>query len=93
LQLKIRVVGVVVVVMSIVRSLSRISYLPFVGSVSAYGAYNASLKILNDENAAWNELDVEQALKHNFRCSLLVVILEMAIFFALFRAGVVYYAR
>jgi len=79
--------------MSIVRSLSRISYLPFVGSVSAYGAYNASLKILNDENAAWNELDVEQALKHNFRCSLLVVILEMAIFFALFRAGVVYYAR
>jgi len=51
------------------------------------------LKILNDENAAWNELDVEQALKHNFRCSLLVVILEMAIFFALFRAGVVYYAR
>ena len=79
-------------VMSIIRSLSRISYLPFVGFVSAYGAYNASLKILNDENAAWNELDVEQALKHNFRCSLLVVILEMAIFFAFFRAGIVHYA-
>ena len=79
-------------VMSIVRMLSRISYLPFVGFVSAYGAYNASLKVLNDENAAWNELDVEQALKQNFKCSLLVVILEMAIFFAFFRAVVVYYA-
>ena len=78
--------------MSIVRSLSRISYLPFVGFVSAYGAYNASVTILNDENAAWNELDVEQALKENFRCSLLLVILEMAIFFAFFRAVVVYYA-
>ena len=53
--------------MSIVRSLSRISYLPFVGFVSAYGAYNASLKILNDENATWNELDVEQALKAEFQ--------------------------
>jgi len=80
------------VVMSIVRMLSRISYLPFVGFVSAYGAYNASLKVLNDENAAWNELDVEQALKQNFKCSLLVVILEMAIFFAFFRVVVVYYA-
>jgi len=81
------------VAMSIVRSLSRISYLPFVGFVSAYGAYNASLKILNDENAAWNELDVEQALKQNFRCSFLVMLLEMAIFFAFFRAGVAYYGR
>jgi len=78
--------------MSIERSLSRISYLPFVGFTSAYGVYNASLKILSDENAAWNELGVEQALKQNFRCSLLVVILEMAIFFAFFRAGAVYYA-
>ena len=80
-------------VMSIVRSLARISYLPFVGFVSAYGAYNASLKIRNDENAVWNELDVEQALKQNFRCSFLVMLLEMAILFAFFRAGVVYYAR
>jgi len=79
--------------MSIVRSLARISYLPFVGFVSAYGAYNASLKILNDENATWNELDVEQALKQNFRCSFLVMLLEMAIFFAFFRAGIVYYGR
>jgi len=81
------------VVMSILRSLGRISYLPFVGFVSAYGAYNASLTMLNDENAAWNELDVEQALQQNFRYSLLVVILEMAIFFAFFSAGMVYYAR
>jgi len=79
--------------MSIVRSLSRISYLPFVGFVSAYGAYNTSVTILNDENATWNELDVEQALKQNFRYSLLLVILEMAIFFAFFRASVVYYTR
>ena len=80
-------------VMSIVRSLSRISYLPFVGFVSAYGAYNASLKILNDENAVWNELDVQQALKHNFRCSFLMMLLEIAILFAFFSAGVVYCAR
>jgi len=79
--------------MLIVRSLARISYLPFVGFVSAYGAYNASVTILNDENAAWNELDVEQALKQNFRYSLLVVILETAIFFAFFSAVIVYYAR
>ena len=79
--------------MSIVRSLARISYLPFVGFVSAYGAYNASLNILNDENAVWNELDVEQALKHNFRCSFLMMLLEIAILFAFFRAGIVYYAR
>jgi len=78
--------------MSIVRSLARVSYLPFVGFVSAYGAYNASLKILSDENAVWNDLDVEQALKQNFRCSFLVMLL-MAIFFAFFRAGVVYYGR
>jgi len=81
------------VAMSIVRSLARISYLPFVGFVSAYGAYNASLNILNDENAVWNELDVEQALKHSFRCSFLVTLLEIAILFAFFSAGVVYYAR
>jgi len=81
------------VVMSIVRSLARISYLPFVGFVSAYGAFNASLNLLNDENAVWNELDVEQALKQNFRCSFLVVFLEMAILFAFFSAGIVYYAR
>ena len=80
-------------VMAVVRSLSRISYLPFVGFVSAYGAYNASLKILNDENAVWNELDVKQALKQNLRCSFLVMLLEMAIFFAFFRAGVAYYGR
>ena len=80
-------------VMSIVRSLERISYMLFVGFVSACGAYNASLKILNDEIAAWNELDVEQALKQNFRCSFLVMLLETAIFFAFFRADVVYYGR
>jgi len=84
---------VVVVVMSIVRSLARISYLPFVGFVSAFGAYNASLSILNDENAVWNELDVQQALKHNFRCSFLVILLEIAILFAFCSAGIVYYAR
>jgi len=75
--------------MAVVRSLSRISYLPFVGFVSAYGAYNASLKILNDENAVWNELDVKQALKQNLRCSFLVMLLEMQ--YSLHSSGLVAY--
>jgi len=52
-----------------------------------------ALDTTDDENAAWNELDVEQALKQNFRCSFLVMLLEMTMLFAFFRAGVVYYGR